>query len=164
MKKIFISLILIFIISFSIIILLYKKQNVNICAYYKEIRSALFSGFLTVAGFLLSLKTFIIVKLKEDLYDLPIYKDRFNTQKELNPSISYFGPLSNLSNFLIYCVLLSLITSFAQFTIGFFQSIYSIAFCIALASTSFFLIIVVWWEIRANIKIWFELLEEKTNK
>ena len=161
MKRVLFSSILVFGVSFTTIIFLYKKFNINIICSYKEIRSALFTGFLTIGGFLLSLKTFILIKLKEDLYDSPSYKERFENQKQLKPSLSYFEPLSNLSNFLIYCVLLSLITSLSQYTLGFIQSIYTIAFCIALSSTSFFLVIVVWWEIRANLTIWFELLDEE---
>jgi hypothetical protein len=46
--------------------------------YGENIRGSLFTGFLTLGGFLLSLKTFIIVKMKENVYDDERYIDGFD--------------------------------------------------------------------------------------
>ena len=47
-----------------------QAQRAELHVYFAEhLRGSLFSGFLTLGGFLLSLQMFIVVKIKEDLYD-----------------------------------------------------------------------------------------------
>lgn len=55
--------------------------------YEKHLRGNLFAGFLTVGGFLLSLKTFILIKLKENVYDHKEYRKIYREQKELDSSL-----------------------------------------------------------------------------
>jgi len=123
-------------------------------------RTPLFTGFLTLGGFLLSLKTFILVKLKEDLYDLPSYKKRVLERKKLNPNLTLYGPLTRLGTFLIYCVLLSLITAVLQFSFGFLESDFAASICLALSVTTISVIFIAWWQIRVSINEWFLILKE----
>jgi hypothetical protein len=36
--------------------------------YIQNLRASLFSGFLTLAGFLFTIKTFLIIRLNQDIY------------------------------------------------------------------------------------------------
>lgn len=88
--------------------------------YEKHLRGNLFAGFLTVGGFLLSLKTFILIKLKENVYDHSEYRKRFDDQKKLDSSIRRYDPLKRLSDFLYWAVLSTILAAIAQLTIGLF--------------------------------------------
>lgn len=130
--------------------------------YSKSMRIPIFTAFFTLGGFLLSLKTFILIKLKEDLYDSPDYQKRHEGKQSLNPekTISYYGPLTRLGNFLLYCVLFSLITSVFQFSIGLVDYYIMTAICMATAASTLSMVFIAWWMIRQNLKIWFELMEK----
>jgi hypothetical protein len=132
--------------------------------YAKTMRIPLFSGFLTIGGFLLSLKTFILVKLKEDLFDLPAYRKRLEMRRVLNPNLTLYGPLSRLGSFLFWCVLGALTTSVSQFSIGLIEHNYIAAICISLGASTLSVVFIAWWNIHKNLKIWFELLEEDAQK
>ncbi|MHC1744851.1 MAG: hypothetical protein AB9873_17735 [Syntrophobacteraceae bacterium] len=136
------------------------------CFYAQKMQTPIFSGFLTIGGFLLSLKTFILIKLKEGLYDNQVYRERLMKLSHLNPNqkLSFYGPLSRLGQFLVYCVLGALLTSVFQFTIGFIRNDIAAAFCISFASGTLSLVILAWWELRGNLKEWFDILEEQAHR
>ncbi|CAI1005773.1 Uncharacterised protein [Serratia liquefaciens] len=90
--------------------------------YQKNLRGYLFSGFISVGSFLLSLHTFVIVNLKDKLFSTESYKNIFAQSNgievsEINES-QLFKPLDRLSCFLNASIWLSIITAVSQFTIG----------------------------------------------
>ena len=90
--------------------------------YAKNIRSSLFSGFLTVGSFLLSLKAFIVVKLKENIFDTYIYKEKLKERKKLNSKLTLYGPVKRLSSLLFLTISSALTASVSQLSIGLIQS------------------------------------------
>lgn len=126
--------------------------------YAAKLQTPLFIGFLTIGGFLLSLKTFILVKLKEDLYDSPVYLSRYQERKCLNADLTLYGPLKRIGNFLIYCVLGALVTSSLQFSLGFIEHRVASAVCMSVAGMTLSLVFMAWWLIRQNLNTWFDLL------
>src|SRR5690554_5931428 len=88
--------------------------------YEKHLRGNLFAGFLTVGGFLLSLKTFILIKLKENVYDHEEYRKIYREQKELDSSLQLYARLRSLSAFLFWSVLSTIVAGVAQLSSGLF--------------------------------------------
>lgn len=131
--------------------------------YTQRLQAPLFTGFLTLGSFLLTLKTFIVIKLKEGLYDDKRYDQRLNEQQALNPKvkISKYEPLKRLSTFLIYSVFASLFTAASQLLIGSFQRPLTALICLSLASMTLTLVFLAWWQIRLNLNDWFEILEKQ---
>lgn len=131
--------------------------------YADNLRASLFSGFLTIGGLLLSLKTFIIVKLKEDLFDHPEYRKRYEANRNINKNKvgMIYDPLYQLSDFLIVCVFGSIISATLQFTLGFINCSICPAICIASAFTSVVVVLTACWEVKLNLSRLFELLEAK---
>lgn len=126
--------------------------------YEKHLRGNLFAGFLTVGGFLLSLKTFILIKLKENVYEHEEYKKIYKKQKDLDESLQLYGPLKNLSNFLFWSVLSTIFAAIFQLTIGLFGvywlSVMAIWMSIfALLSLIFSLIL-----IKSSLNDWFDFI------
>jgi len=161
MKRIYIIPITSFLLCIVILSVLNYFNIIGIYEFYaKNMRVPLFTGFLTIGGFLLSLKTFVLIKLKEGLYEHPLYKERLNEMRHLNPNISSYGPLKRLGTFLVYCVFGSFLTSVIQFTLGVIECDCLAAFCISVSVGTMSVVFLAWWEIRKNLNEWFSILEK----
>lgn len=128
--------------------------------YAKNLRGGLFSGFLTLSGFLFSVNTFIIVNMKKELYDQEGYLARFEKQLAFDPKRKYYGPLQRLSKLLLEAVISALAASVVQFTIGLIPRWYTAIVCIVVAAVAIFFLARVLWVIRRNLQDLFEFLEQ----
>ena len=130
--------------------------------YQNKLQTNFFSGFLALGGFLLSLKTFIIVKLHEGIFQNKTYRERFEAKYEfMKEKPGFYAPLINLSDFLVWSVGLSLVTATCQITLGFVPSRWVISICLALAVVSIALVFTAWWSIKNNLSEWFILLQQE---
>lgn len=167
MRSITFKTLFLFILVIAFIWLITRATDFDLYPFYSEnLRASLFSGFLTIGGFLLSLKTFIIVKLKEDLFDHPQYRERYDQNRRLNKNNigSLYDPLNQLSDFLIVCVFGSIISAALQFTLGFVNCSICPAICIASSFVSIVVVLTACWEVKLNLDRLFELLEDAEQK
>ncbi|WP_233965500.1 hypothetical protein [Pectobacterium versatile] len=157
------------------IIYLHFKYNLSITLekdttffnyFESKIRGYLFSGFISVGSFLLSLHTFVIVNLKDKLFDSPVYKSNYVDFKSLTTknftdnminASEYYAPLNVLSVFLNVSIWLSIITAVIQFTLGFYDNTYTALFCMYMALITVLFLLNCLILIRCNIKIWLTL-------
>lgn len=130
--------------------------------YEVKLQVPFFTGFLTLGSFLLTLKTFVIMKLKESLYDSECYQERVRKQRILKPDLAAYNPLNNLATFLIYAVIMAVLTAGAQITIGFLPFNIAAAICISLAITTLFLVLIAWWNIKKNLSDLFDIWEKQS--
>lgn len=139
--------------------------------YESKIRGYLFSGFISVGSFLLSLHTFVIVNLKDKLFDSDAYKNNYIDFKSqqirgftgaMIKASEYYAPLNVLSVFLNVSIWLSIITAVLQFTLGFYDNSYTALFCMYLALLTVLFLLNCLILIRCNIKVWLTL-EQKNN-
>lgn len=149
--------------------LLYRntpKVSVNFFEFYhKNLRGYLFSGFISVGSFLLSLHTFVIINLRDKVFATQEYKEIYSIATgipidKINDSVLY-KPLDNLSSFINTSILCSITTAIAQFTIGLSTNLYACLFCVWLAILTVFLLLHCLIIIRQNIKI---LLKQQRKK
>lgn len=140
-------------------------DNANVFAdmYRANMRSSMFTAFLTLSGFLLSAKTFIVVNMKKEVYDNPAYRDNFNTQKKLKPDMSLYGPLQTLSRRLTINVASSLIASILQFSVGFIHHWAAAAICVASAIVVIIMLFVSLYQIHNNLNNMFVWLNLSAN-
>ncbi len=128
--------------------------------YSDNLRASLFSGFLTLSGFLFSVKTFIVINIKRELYDSELYRRRILDLRKVNPNLPFYGPLVRLSHLLFSSVVLSLTTAVAQLTLGFIQSPVTVAICLLLAATTIVVLAKVMFIIRSNLLQWIGFYEK----
>ncbi len=121
----------------------------------------LFTDFLTIGGFLLSLTAFIVVKMNEAIYQDEKCIEKTAVYREIDSNYSHTEPLENLTHFLIASVSMALVTSFSQFTIGNIFSHHISIFCIALAVGSFGFVLTSCFVVKLNIQEWITLMKEK---
>lgn len=132
--------------------------------YSKKLQIPLFTGFLTVGSFLLALKTGLLIKLKEGLYDTKAYHSLVVEQRQINPNLSFYGPLTRLGKFLVVTVVSALSTSFLQITLGWIPFKVVAAIAMATALTTSVMVIICWYYIRGNLNYWFRAMEKEAEK
>lgn len=109
---------------------IYIGINVNcgvanlIDAYQKYMRGYLFSAFLGISSFLLSLLTFVVINLKEKMFDSDDYKKiyiKFNNLTAGDDIIKkkLYEPLVVITTALVISIVCCLFSSVLQFTLGF---------------------------------------------
>jgi len=136
-------------------------SGIDITTFYSEkMRASLFSGFLTLGSFLLALKTGIVIKIKEGVYDKPDYQKKIHNTPELVGKVTIYGPLRRLSRLLSVSVLTALITSASQLTIGLISDWRASAICLSLASFSILVLLASFVVIQQNLGTWFDLMED----
>ena len=132
--------------------------------YVSGMRASMFTGFLTLCGFLLSATTFIVIQMKNEVYGKPFYLEQISQQRKLNPTLSVYGPLRRMARALTIAIVFCFTASMLQFTLGLKETILStmicLAFgCIALGSVAWVIVLM-----SINLRAWFEKLEEQANK
>jgi len=138
-------------ITATTLILYFFVTNIQYI-YEEKLRIPLFTGLLTIAGFLLTLKTFIVVHIKKELYDSDEYLDLIASMRRQNPKIELYAPIARLAELLLLAVIMALTTSFLQITLGFYGSSFVAAVCVSFGITTLILIAFAWWQIRANVR------------
>lgn len=129
--------------------------------YQQSLRQPLFAGLLTVSAFLFSLKTFIIVTMKTNVYDTAEYEKDWRDKLSLNPDIKRYAPLRNFALLLFFAVLVTLTSAVLQFTLGFFDTPPAAIICMATAVWSLLMIFVALFLLQINLRSWFRFLDTK---
>lgn len=139
------------------------------CDFYKfydgRVRGFLFSGFISVGSFLLSLMTFVVVTLKDRLFDSEFYAKVYRNQNSMEDDEKIFknklyAPLKRLTWFLHLSIIFSFFTALAQFSIGLYKSSYTALFCVYLGFFTAVLLLNCLRLIKANILVWLDSDQE----
>lgn len=128
--------------------------------YGDKLRFPLFTGFLSLGGFLFASKTFIVVHMKKEVYDTDRYRQRVAEQRKLNKDLPHYKPLRNLNSLLYWAVVSSLGTAVAQVTVGLLPYMVAAVACVSIAAVSLVLLFVCLYQIRENMNSWISDLEE----
>ncbi|HVP83737.1 MAG TPA: hypothetical protein VMS78_03345 [Rhizomicrobium sp.] len=137
-----------------------RSRTLVLNFFQEHLREPLFVGLLTVAAFLFSLQTFIVVTMKEHVYDTEAYADRVEQLKALNPKIKRYQPLDNFSYLLFLAILLCFLSAVLQFSIGLvdapwagFMSLFGAVWSIEMIFVSLFYL-------QRNLRSWFDILDK----
>lgn len=128
--------------------------------YAKNIRGSLFTGFLTVGSFLLSLKAFIVVKLKENIFDSAVYKEKLRERRKLNRDLTLYGPVRRLSLLLFVSISSAITASVSQLTIGLIERWEATLFCAFVSVFAISMLLSTLLLIKSTIDEWLDYLEE----
>ena len=128
--------------------------------YAKNMRGSLFTGFLTVGSFLLSLKAFIVVKLKENIFDSAGYKEKLKERRKLNPDLTLYGPLKRLSLLIFLSISSAIVASVSQLSIGLVEHWVATYFCIFVSVFAVGMLISTLLLIKSTLDEWLDYLED----
>lgn len=92
-------------------------------SYHDYMRGYFFSAFLGISSFLLSLLTFVVINLKEKMFDSDDYKAMyrdFNGMGEKDDIVKkeIYKPLVVITTMLVISIASCIITALSQFTLG----------------------------------------------
>jgi hypothetical protein len=92
--------------------------------YQASIKGYVFAAFLGASSFLISLLTFLVINIKEKMFDSPDYLKLYVLHMNLKEGdyISkkeLYRPLRFISVMLVFSIFLSIISSISQLTLGF---------------------------------------------
>lgn len=128
--------------------------------YASNLRSPLFSGFLSLCGFLFALKTFILITMKKEVYDHPKYEEKIKQQRSAGINVTRYGSLNSFRFFLSLTVVVSLFTSVLQLSVGFIPhwiaSLWCIAFAVYTLELLLVSIIAMWGNLSDLLEFWEE--------
>lgn len=112
---------------------------------YEGMRPALFTGFFTLSGFLLTAKTFIVLNMKKEVYSTKTYlrtiRDFRNSfDREANESerkkaaLEIYRPLKSMGDILTTNVGATLFTALLQFSVGLLPFVSAATICLSVAA------------------------------
>lgn len=120
--------------------------------YDEKLRSDFFSGFLAVGAFLLSLKTFIVMTMKTNVYDTQQYKEKWEKQYKLDKKVgSQYKGLRRLNDWMFNSILASLTAAIAQVTIGLIGGPALVFICLLLSFASVLYLIYCLYLVKINL-------------
>lgn len=150
------------VIVFSVIFYYLIEDLVKI--YQTKFQVPLFAGFLTLGSFLLTLKSFVIIQFKKELFEKPYYKAAHHALYGKFIGKTFYAPLNHLAQLLLISVIASLITSVSQLTVGFIPVRAVSALCMGLAIATLIEVGFVWLLVRRNVLKMFEWWEKDLNE
>lgn len=131
--------------------------------YQKNARTPIFSGFITLGSFLLTLKTTILQRLK-DGFDSEEHKKAYLYHRQTGGVGGYYDSLSNMSVALSWSVAFSLMSSAIQLTLGFVSHPIAFSLCASLPLSTLGIILFLWREISISHRSWIKKIEEDKQK
>jgi hypothetical protein len=141
-------------------------DNSTIASFYQtNIRGHLFSGYLGLGGFLISLKAFIVVTMKTNVYDSEEFEENWIARNMRNPKnqIDRFTTLKQLSDQLFSTIIWTLLCAASQMTLGLISHWSVAILCVWIAIVAIFMLLNSLLVIKENLDVWFEYLNKRGN-
>lgn len=121
----------------------------------------MFSGFLTLGGFLLAMKNLVVLRLQEKIYDTDSYRV---LHEEENSAGGLYDPLVHLTGLLVCSVGACLSSAPLILVAGYANSEIIAVIGLGFASGAISLVFKCWWEMHCNFGIYFKRLEKNYQK
>lgn len=160
MKRFFVTLAIAFSALLGIAYLASGRWPEIVESYEKNARGSLFTAFLTLGSFLLTLKSTILQRLK-DGFDCRDHEEKYLYFVMSGQNGRYYESLANMSVAISTCVAMALISSLLQLTLGFAGTRTSFSFCAAFPLTTLLLVFYLWIQIALAHGMWLKAIEEK---
>jgi hypothetical protein len=128
--------------------------------YAANARTPLFTSFVTLGSFLLTLKTTILQRLKE-AFNTKQQRFLYRAFRAENPERRFYASLENISAALALNILLALGSSAIQMSLGFLEHPLPLAICIAAPITTLIFVFYLTFQIFSVHREWFKHIEDE---
>ena len=138
----------------------YVAPNANhwILVYGNSARTPMFTGFLTLGSFLLTLQSGILSRLKEG-YDGEDHARKIDQMRRKGKSVRYYESLRNVGQVIFVNLMLALLPALFQITFGFVQKAWSTSLCVGFGFVTIVLVIYLAIELMRAHHEWFRKIE-----
>jgi hypothetical protein len=139
--------------------------NFDITELYQfKIRHYIFTSFLSIGSFILSLMSMIVFTMHKNIFSNEKYKEYIKKHSEISlKQEDQYSPLINIGRLFLFCVLCCIITSIVQFSIGLINYNIAIAFSLSWPISTLSLILFILFNVWKTFEVWFKILK-KENK
>jgi hypothetical protein len=127
-------------------------------AYQKSARASVFTAFVTLGSFLLTMKTNMLQRLKE-AFDSPHHEAVYRQHRAANSGAKYYAGLGRMSRALAACVPMALVSSALQMTLGWCANRWLFALCVAAPTITLCFVLYLWFEISQAHRMWLDKIE-----
>jgi hypothetical protein len=124
--------------------------------YTDQLRTSLFSGFLTIGTFLFAIKTFLVVKIKEEVLTSENFikkmdiKNRIDDTAKINPD----SILVEFTEYLYHSAMIAFICSIINLIFGSICHWSSVALCTLVTVYALFRLIKSMVMVKENLDVW----------
>ena len=134
----------------------WKTLNIfEIEIFYKNnLRGNLFAGLISISALLMTGMTFILITMKNNIFDSKEYIENFKKLQKHNSTLTHYGPLKELKDLLYYSVFVSFLAAIFQFTIGLIPNYICTILSIFIAIYSIVLVFDSLRMIKINLDFW----------
>lgn len=134
--------------------------------FFWNTKSELFSGLFTLSGLLLSVKTYIVVKLQEEIYSKKVYLEEYVMLSEENKTsdATHLEPLWRLSAALTAAVAISAIAAITQIVAAAVGGRWGAVLGFGSAGAAIGSLTFCWLQIRDNLTKYFNFLRQEAKK
>lgn len=129
--------------------------------YQTTFRTPLFTGFLTLTGFLFSVKAFLFANLQKEIYQSDDYLERFKRIRKYDSKLLITAPLRTLNSKLFFCILTTFFASLSQFSLGLIPYSWAAAFCVLVGIFGIVAVGIALQAVRNATIDWMNFVEEK---
>lgn len=148
----------------AVMVPLTRLDPAGFATTYESIRSDIFSGLMTLGALLFGVYTFIVVKVKEDVYDTPEYARRADAFRRAFPQMKHYGPLTALSARLEAAVFASMLGAALQFSLGLVSGELPAVVCAVFAVWACIVLVLAFVSARRNFKFMIDFAEEQRER
>lgn len=159
MNKIFVYIIIVLSSLIGLEFAIYILDDICFKEKFDSLTSTLFSGFLTVSAFIFAFETFIIFKMREDIYDSAFYKETF--AKKLSNEERYI-PLKNFSDLLLKSTAISFFTAILYIVYIIWTNAFTFIITITFSFLTIAYLSMSWILLKKNLSYYFSFLERKS--
>ncbi len=135
----------------------------DVAEKYRSLRPGLFSGFLTMTGFAMTMKAYVMVNVAKAIHDSKQARAVNETMAQYGIEADVYEPLEQLRDFLVVPVGLCLLAAIAQVTFGLRDSsVWCMGIALCLAANGAASIVGAIWMMRYAMSAWINLLRRET--
>lgn len=132
---------------------------------YRSLRAGLFSGFLTMTGFAMTMKAYVMANVAKAIYESKHARAVNATMAQYGIQTDVYKPLEELRDFLVIPVALCLLAAVAQVTFGLRDSsVWFVGIALCLAATGATSIVAAVWMMRYAMCAWINILRRESRE
>jgi small-conductance mechanosensitive channel len=132
--------------------------------YAPTLRASLFAGFLTMTGFLFTMKSFLLANLARDVFGNKDYQAWLAELRKYGSTASPTRALRQIGKVLLLTIISTLLASVSQVTLGLLASPWPVAACLGLAAIAVVMVILSIVVLTLALRQWMDFIDHQAMK
>lgn len=124
----------------------------ELLTYYDSIKGYLFVTSITIGAFLFTMKSFIVLNMKKEVYDTNAYIEHYVSSKKLGVKETRYAPLERLRQFLYLSIFSALVNGPIQLFLGYFSNAFVLFLSLVITLITWGLVLYSLYLVNQNLK------------